>query len=118
MRRELIKKTPLDSFLWGISALPLGVYVIVQDLNIPLIIQPQLFGLFALLSWGQCMYYGSARSRTWCAAVLGGTLALWGILEVVLVFALRVRECSPSFPLGLVKRRARGDTTCRLFCAC
>jgi hypothetical protein len=37
------------------------------------------------------MYYGGARSRVWCALVLGGTLAIWGALEAALVFALRVR---------------------------
>jgi hypothetical protein len=73
------------------AALPLGVYVIVQDLNVPLIVQPQLFALFSLLSWGQCMYYGAARSRLWCAVVLGCTLVVWGILEAALVFTLRVR---------------------------
>jgi hypothetical protein len=66
--------------------------VIAQDLNVPLIVQPQLFGLFSLLSWGQWMYYGGARSRVWCALVLGGTLVIWGALEAALVFALRVRE--------------------------
>ena len=76
------------------AALPLGVYVIVQDLNVPLIVQPQLFGLFSLLSWGQCMYYGAARSRLWCAIVLGSTLAVWGALEAAFVFALRVRVLS------------------------
>jgi len=66
--------------------------VITQDLNVPLIVQPQLFGLFSLLSWGQWMYYGGARSRVWCALVLSGTLVIWGALEAALVFALRVRE--------------------------
>ena len=84
--------TSSHSFLWGISALPLGVYVIAQDLNVPLIVQPQLFGLFSLLSWSQCMYYGGARSRAWCALVLGVTLVIWGALEAALVSALRVRE--------------------------
>ena len=73
------------------SALPLGVYVIMQDLNIPLIVQPQLFGLLLLLSWCQCMYYGAARSRVWCFTTLGCTLILWGSLEAAMVFALRVR---------------------------
>jgi len=75
----------------GISALPLGAHVIAQDLNVPLIVQPQLFGLFSLLSRGQFMYYGAARSRVWCILVLGGTLVTWGGLEAALVFALRVR---------------------------
>ena len=58
----------------------------------PLIVQPQLFGLFSLLCWGQCLYYGpTARSRAWCAVVLGGTLVLWGALEAAMVLALRVR---------------------------
>lgn len=30
-----------------------GVYNIVQDINIPLIVQPQLFGSLAALSWVQ-----------------------------------------------------------------
>jgi hypothetical protein len=76
------------------AALPLGIYVIVQDLNVPLIVQPQLFGLFSLLSWGQCMYYGAGRSRQWCVVVLGSTLVVWGALEAALVFALRVRVYS------------------------
>ncbi|KAH9967544.1 PQ loop repeat-domain-containing protein [Russula dissimulans] len=73
--------SPWLVFLWGIAALPLGVYVIVQDLNIPLI----------------CLYYDAAprRSRAWCALVLGGTLALWGTLEAAFVFALR-----PSYRRG------------------
>ncbi|KAI9511201.1 hypothetical protein F5148DRAFT_961248, partial [Russula earlei] len=49
--------SPYLIFLWGITSLPLGVYIIVQDLNIPLIMQPQLLGFFLLLSWGQCMCY-------------------------------------------------------------
>jgi hypothetical protein len=84
---------PPCRFLWGIAALPLGVYVIAQDLNVPLIVQPQLFGLFSLLCWSQCLYYSAtaARSRSWCAMVLAGTLAAWGTLEGVLVLVLRVR---------------------------
>jgi hypothetical protein len=55
----------------------LGVYVIAHDLNVPVIVQPQPFGIFSLLCWGQCLYYGpTARSRAWCAVVLGGTLVL------------------------------------------
>ncbi|KAI0282984.1 hypothetical protein BC826DRAFT_961216 [Russula brevipes] len=86
--------SPWLVFFWGISALPLGVYVIAQDLNVPLIVQPQLFGLFALLSWCQCLYYGTARLRTWCIVVLCGTLVLWGGLEAALV------SLSPAYRRG------------------
>jgi len=39
--------------IWGFSSLFLGVYAILQDLNIPLMVQPQLFGFLALVCWGQ-----------------------------------------------------------------
>ena len=42
-----------ERLLWGLAGAFLGVYVIVQDLNIPLIIQPQLFGSLCLISWAQ-----------------------------------------------------------------
>ena len=45
--------TELCRLIWAIGAAPLGVYVIVQNLNIPLILQPQLFGALSLVSWGQ-----------------------------------------------------------------
>lgn len=87
--------SPWLVLIWSMAALPLGVYAIVQDLNVPLIVQPQLFSLLALLSWTQCMYYGRARSRTWCVAVLAGTLVVYGALETGMVFALR-----PSYRRG------------------
>ena len=48
--------------MWGVSGAFLGVYSIVQDLNIPLILQPQLFGVLSFVSWGQV-------SRSWSVIV-------------------------------------------------
>ncbi len=81
--------------MWSVAALPLGIYVIVQDLNVPLIVQPQLFALLTLLSWTQCMYYGRAHSRARCAAVLVGMLVVYSAFEAGIVYALRV--CPPYF---------------------
>lgn len=39
--------------IWGVAAAFLGVYNIAQNLNIPLIIQPQLFGILSIASWSQ-----------------------------------------------------------------
>jgi hypothetical protein len=39
--------------IWGFASLFLGVYAILQDLNIPLMVQPQLFGFLAFVCWGQ-----------------------------------------------------------------
>ncbi|KAI9453020.1 PQ loop repeat-domain-containing protein [Lactarius psammicola] len=88
--------SPWLVLMWSMAALPLGVYVIVQDLNVPLIIQPQLFALFTLLSWSQCMYYDRARSRAWCAAVLASILVFFAALEAGMVFAVRVRPHSTT----------------------
>ncbi|KAF8075044.1 PQ loop repeat-domain-containing protein [Lyophyllum atratum] len=75
--------------LWGLSGLFLGVYAIVQDFNIPLIVQPQLFGFLCLFSWGQCLYYDKGASRTIACLSAGGLMVLVGSLEVGIVFAVR-----------------------------
>ncbi|KAH9059075.1 hypothetical protein EDB87DRAFT_1675215 [Lactarius vividus] len=78
--------SPLLPLMWSMAALPLGIYVIVQDLNVPLIVQPQLFALFTLLSWIQCMYYGRARSRAWRGTSAGKAgVRFFGILSSVLI---------------------------------
>ncbi|KAH9981119.1 hypothetical protein BGW80DRAFT_1108491, partial [Lactifluus volemus] len=74
----------------GIAALTLGVYIILRGLNIPLNVQPQLFGLFALLSSGQCLHYVAAQSRTCTLVQSHFRVDLWSALEVAFVFALRV----------------------------
>ncbi|KAJ7056505.1 PQ loop repeat-domain-containing protein [Mycena amicta] len=84
--------------VWGISAAFLGAYTIILDLNIPLIVQPQLFGFLALVSWGQCQYYGkphqpSSRRRATLLAILA--MLLVGAFEAMLVFSVQ-----PSYQRG------------------
>lgn len=44
--------------LWGISGTFFGIYSIVQNLNLPLIVQPQLLAVLSYLSWAQvCSIY-------------------------------------------------------------
>ncbi|KAL8769362.1 MAG: hypothetical protein Q9209_004589 [Squamulea sp. 1 TL-2023] len=45
----------LMMFIWAVSAVPFGVYAIVQKFNIPIQIQPQAFCLLALTSWAQLL---------------------------------------------------------------
>ncbi|KAI0258940.1 PQ loop repeat-domain-containing protein [Gloeopeniophorella convolvens] len=95
--------SPWLVLLWGLAGLPLGVYAIVQDLNAPLIVQPQLFGALALAAWAQCMHYGPARrSARWCVAVLAVLLVLFAALEAGCVFALRpaYRRGTPAGKAG------------------
>ncbi|KAI0057219.1 PQ-loop-domain-containing protein [Artomyces pyxidatus] len=80
---------------WCLAAIPLGIYAIVQDLNVPLIIQPQLFGFFALVSWVQCMFYGEKHSLRWCATAMLSIMILFAGLETGVVYAVR-----PSYRRG------------------
>ncbi|KAJ7210385.1 hypothetical protein GGX14DRAFT_450539 [Mycena pura] len=75
--------------MWGVSAAFLGSYAILLDLNIPLVVQPQLFGCLALVSWGQCQYYGERRTPRAASLMALGTMFLLGGFEAAMVFALR-----------------------------
>ncbi|KAG2011679.1 PQ loop repeat protein [Coprinopsis cinerea AmutBmut pab1-1] len=75
--------------LWGFSSVFQGAYVIVQKINIPLMVQPQLFGFLSFVSWGQCQYYGHQRTRKVALFVTAAVVLLSAILELALVLAVR-----------------------------
>ncbi|KAF8518997.1 hypothetical protein BU17DRAFT_90485 [Hysterangium stoloniferum] len=62
-------------FLWAVAAVFLGIYNVSQDISIPLIIQPQLFGFLSALSWVQ------KRSLRFCLLVLALFCLVGGGLE-------------------------------------
>ncbi|KAF8489312.1 PQ loop repeat-domain-containing protein, partial [Gautieria morchelliformis] len=73
-------------FLWAVSAIFLGVYNVSQNINIPLIIQPQLFGTFCALSWTQCLHYTHKRPFWFCALVLAAYCIVGAAFETGMVF--------------------------------
>ncbi|TBU30586.1 hypothetical protein BD311DRAFT_754599 [Dichomitus squalens] len=79
----------------GIAGATLGTYSVVQNLNIPLILQPQLFGVLCLVSWAQCQYYGHKRSRTTAVVMYIAAVVLLGGFEVGMIYAVR-----PSYKAG------------------
>ncbi|KAL5513222.1 hypothetical protein ACEPAH_3620 [Sanghuangporus vaninii] len=81
--------SPWLMLIWGISAVFLGVFVIVQDLNIPLLVQPQVFGFLSMLSWCQCLYYGYRFPLRKVAPIFLLIIALLGGFEAGMVFAIR-----------------------------
>ncbi|KAF8677591.1 PQ loop repeat protein [Rhizoctonia solani] len=56
--------SPWLMFIWALSAWFLGVYAIVQNISIPIILQPQLFGALAALSWIQACWWTSDPTLT------------------------------------------------------
>jgi hypothetical protein len=65
------------------------VYAIVQNFNIPIQVQPQVFMALSMWSWGQCLHYG-AGWRRWTAGLLAaGLLALFSGIEAALIVTVR-----------------------------
>ncbi|CAK7266925.1 hypothetical protein SEPCBS119000_002284 [Sporothrix epigloea] len=79
----------LMMFLWAVCGVPFGAYAIIQNFNVPIQIQPQVFMSLSLISWVQVLIYGNK----WPAkkAVLTGILVavLFGGIEITLIFTLR-----------------------------
>ncbi|EKM50492.1 uncharacterized protein PHACADRAFT_263811 [Phanerochaete carnosa HHB-10118-sp] len=75
--------------VWGVAGAFLGVYVIVQSLSIPLIVQPQAFGILSLISWGQCLYYGQRRPFTIAISAFLAVTAVTAGFEAGMVYAIR-----------------------------
>ncbi|KAI0859639.1 PQ loop repeat-domain-containing protein [Xylaria cubensis] len=76
-------------FLWAISGVPTGIYAIVQNFNIPLQVQPQIFMSLCLLNWGQILLY-SHKWPLWKVLVVAtGTAAIFAGVEAALILTLR-----------------------------
>ncbi|KAJ7489675.1 PQ loop repeat-domain-containing protein [Mycena galericulata] len=80
--------SPWLVLVWGISSSFLGAYSIIAHLNVPLIIQPQVFGFLTYISWGQCQYYGEKRSRATSTAMAVAVMIGGAGLEIALIFAV------------------------------
>jgi len=81
--------SPSLMFLWSLSAIFLGVYNIVQDINIPLIVQPQVFGFLAAFCWTQCLFYDSKKSLHLCIFLLVIYSSVAAGFETGMTFLLR-----------------------------
>ncbi|KIL69411.1 hypothetical protein M378DRAFT_8062 [Amanita muscaria Koide BX008] len=82
--------SPWLMLIWGISGVTLGTYTVLQNLNIPLIIQAHLFAFLAFISWGQCQYYGRGRSKIFATMLTLTTMAIAGGSEVGVVYGIRM----------------------------
>ncbi|KAL4781116.1 hypothetical protein BJX76DRAFT_336127 [Aspergillus varians] len=75
--------------LWAIAGVPLGVYNIVEELNVALRVQAQILTFLSLITWAQCLYYGKKYPVSRCATAVISLLVVLGGIETGLIFALR-----------------------------
>ena len=99
--------------LWSIGGPPLGVYCVVQNFNIPVQVQPQIFTALTLVINAQILIYYHKWSTGRAVAVMGGFAAFLGGFEVLMILALRV--CFPNLCALVVEKsldgRHRGSLT-------
>lgn len=90
-------------FLWAISAVPFGVYAIVQNFNIPIQIQPQVFCALALVSWVQILIYNN-KWTTLKASFVGTAFGVvFGGVEALLILTLRpLYDRQVAWPIMIV----------------
>ena len=79
----------LMMFLWAISAVPFGVYAIIQNFNIPIQIQPQVFCALSLVSWAQILIYNNGYPALKATMVATGIAVTFGGVELALILTLR-----------------------------
>ncbi|KDQ11345.1 hypothetical protein BOTBODRAFT_162876 [Botryobasidium botryosum FD-172 SS1] len=94
--------SPWLMFIWATSAIFLGIYVIVQNINIPLIVQPQSFGALASLSWAQCLYYEKKVTGRTCVIIYILYLAIFGGFEAGITYAVRGVKKGNTRPLDFI----------------
>ncbi|KAL4806066.1 PQ loop repeat-domain-containing protein [Aspergillus unguis] len=78
--------------LWAMAGVPLGVYNIVNELNVALRVQAQILTFLSLITWAQCLYYGKKYSISKCTMAVIALLVVLGGIEAGLIFALRAAK--------------------------
>ncbi|KAG0634936.1 PQ loop repeat-domain-containing protein [Tuber brumale] len=89
--------------IWGFAGVPFGAYAVIQNLNIPIQIQPQVFASLSLISWAQCLHYASGWA-VWSSSLtaLAVAIACAGT-EVALILTLQpIYDRGTEWPMLVV----------------
>jgi len=74
---------------WGMSGTLRSIYLIVQNVNIPLILQPQIVSLLFAISWAQCLLYGHKWPLKRCVLGCAALIALSAGFEVAMIYVAK-----------------------------
>ncbi|KAF8543258.1 PQ loop repeat-domain-containing protein [Trichophaea hybrida] len=89
--------------LWAISGIPFGVYAIIQNLNVPIQVQPQIFITLSIISWAQCLHYSSSWRRLTSTLLSIILLLIFGAIEAVLIITLRpLYKNGKEYPMTII----------------
>ncbi|KAI8623212.1 PQ loop repeat-domain-containing protein [Xylariaceae sp. FL1651] len=90
-------------FLWATCGVPFGIYAIVQNFNIPVQVQPQVFVLLCLISWGQTLLYSHKWPLWRVMVVAASTGALFAGIEVALILTIRpIYDAGNATPIIII----------------
>lgn len=102
--------SPWLLIFWATASILQGAYFLIEWVNLPLLVQPQIFIAFALIGVGQCLYFrdggeqiGLKLSRSQTKILVLGTWAVSGAVE----FAF--------FELGRLGKRRGTDAASQVF---
>ncbi|GAO50407.1 hypothetical protein G7K_4533-t1 [Saitoella complicata NRRL Y-17804] len=102
-RKSTTGLSPWMLMLWAVAAPPYGIYAIVQQLNIPLQIQPQLFGILSLITWAQCLHYENKVAAWNCWVYTIVLSVLFGGIEAGCIVGLRIPyDDGVTWPITLI----------------
>ncbi|CAO1638847.1 unnamed protein product [Sympodiomycopsis kandeliae] len=109
-RRSTLGLSSYLFLIWAYASVPQGSYLLIEWINIPLIVQPQIFSFLALIAVGQCMYFQNGNETIGSRFSLKQTVA--GVLGMaILAGGLEVA----FFELGRLGKRHGTDAASQVF---
>ena len=97
--------------LWAVAGVPLGVYNIVEEMNVALRVQPQILTFLSLVTWAQCFYYRKVGTPIQQLSKGPWMLMLTRKITLAKSFTCRLYRCSGPHSRDL--RRHRSGTGLR-----
>ncbi|KAK9245794.1 PQ loop repeat-domain-containing protein [Lipomyces tetrasporus] len=111
-RRKSTEGLPqLMLLLWAFAGVLFGMYFLIQRPNVPLMIQPEVFTFLSLVTWAQCLYYGSRFSFIKTLVIVSLTGAFSAGLQVAVIISLqnsalcdsnKTSICWPLLLIGII----------------